>query len=247
MKKILSILTISSSLFASGCWTTKEDANMADLELDGNVAFSFKDAVTCKPITNAKVNFLGKSFKTDYKGQIIMPIPPKGFYGQIPLKLTKKGYITLNQNILAAVESYWNTKFLVSKDLSINSMRFVLSWGEIPKDLDLHLVSNKFNISYRTKKSFNNEVFLDRDAKKGYGAETITLKKVNPTQTYKVYVYNYSNETPFSGKANVAIYKNNSLDKVVPIKSHSRCVEIAEIHNKSITYTLKGVSNSHCK
>jgi hypothetical protein len=247
MKKILSILAITSSLFASSCWDTKEKADMFDMELDEKVVFSFKDAVTCEPVSDAKVKFMGVVHTTNYKGQIEVPIPREDISTNVPLQFEKSGYITLNQDVLAAAESYWNTKFLVSKDLSLNSMRFVLSWGDKPKDLDLHLVSENFHISFRKTKSIINEVKLDRDAMKGYGAETITLDKVDSDQTYKLYVYNYSNETRFSGKANVAIYKNNSLDKVVSIDNNSRCVEVAEVHNRQVNYTLRPVSDSYCK
>jgi hypothetical protein len=247
MKKILLILFITSSLFAKGCWNTQENADMFDMELDEKVIFSFKDAVTCEPVNGAKVKFLGVIHTTNQKGQIEVPIPRDDLSTNIPIHFEKKGYINLTQNILASVGSYWNTKFLVSKELPINSIRFVLSWGDKPKDLDLHLVSENFHISFRKTKSIINEVKLDRDSRKGYGAETITLDEVHRDQTYKLYVYNFSNEKKFSGKANVAIYKNNSLDKVVSIDKNSRCVEVAEIHDEQINYTLKSVSNKYCK
>lgn len=247
MKRILSILAISSSLFASGCWTTQELEDMAEQELNDVIVFSFKDAVTCENVSNAKIKFLGKTFITNSKGQIELSTPPEYVDANINLKFKKDGYIDFNQNILVSAQTCWHTKFLVSKKIPINSMRFILSWGKRPKDLDLHLVSSDFHLSYRNKKFAGNEAQLDRDARNGYGPETITLNRVKKNKKYKLYVYNYSNEQKYSGKANVAIYKNNSLNKIVSINKNSRCVEVAKIYNDKITYTMKSVSDKYCK
>ena len=59
MKELLLLVVFVASLYADGCWSVKEDANFGFSELNDKITFSFKDAVTCEPISYADVEFWG--------------------------------------------------------------------------------------------------------------------------------------------------------------------------------------------
>jgi len=247
LKQILSTLIISTYLIAKSCWTIKEKAIQENAELDNAVIFSFKDAVTCEPISNAKVTFLKHTFFTNQNGELKIPTPPDNMDLIIPLKVEKDGYITLIQKIKANVGTYWQHRFLLSKELPFNSARFVLGWSDIPQDLDLHLVGANFHISYRNK-IVSNKANLDRDARYGYGAETITLKEID-NQKYELFIHQYSKKGRMNHKVNLTIYKNNKILKVIhlPDNLKGRCFKVLTIDNKKIKYDLKIVDEKFCK
>ena len=249
-KILLGTVALTTQLFAgSGCWTTEHKAILESAELEGNIIFSFKDSKDCTPITNAKVTFAGKQFTTDYNGYLTLPIPPENIDMQIPLKVEKDGYITLKQNVMASVGSFWQNKFIMTKEIPIKSAKFILGWGESPKDLDLHLVSDDFHISYRNKTGAVYKAKLDRDSTQGYGPETITLDLLDKHKSYKVYVYKFSTYGEFDHSVNFSLYKNNKLDKSFsfPSNLHSRCVQVATIFNNTVKYDIKEVSSSKCR
>ena len=248
LKKILFSSMVISGLFASSCWNVEEKAIQEEAELNGEVVFSFKDAVSCEPIKQANVKFLNHNFKTNNKGEIRLPVPPDNIDIKVPLIIKSNGYITLKQNIMVSVGSYWQNKFLLSKTMPINSARFVLSWSDKPKDLDLHLVSDDFHISYRNK-TLSSQAKLDRDAMNGYGPETITLNYVNKNKTYKVYIYKYSKNGKLDHNVHLSVYKNNKLNKTIslPDNLNGRCIQVLSIKNNSIDYTIKPVDDKFCK
>ena len=136
----------------------------------------------------------------------------------------------------------------MTKELPLNSARFILAWGNRPADLDLHLKSDDFHISYRKTKSIPNKVKLDRDATQGYGPETITLDSLNKQNNYKVLVHRYSSTGSIDKKTNVSVYLNNKFDKVVYLENtQARCIQIAEITNNKIVYENVEVDENECK
>lgn len=248
LRKILFSGLFMSSLLAVSCWNTQEKALQEEAELDGKIVFSFKDAVTCEPITKADISFLNNHFITNNKGEVRMPIPPDDLDDNIPIFVKKNGYIPLKQNIIASVGSYWQHRFLLSKTIPIHSVRFVLNWGETPKDLDLHLISDDFHISYRNK-ILSTQAKLDRDARNGYGPETITLNNLNENKNYKLYVYKYSANGNLDHNVHVSVYKNNELNKVVnlPDNISGKCIQILDIQNNRIHYDIKTVPDNFCR
>ena len=72
----------------------------------------------------------------------------------------------------------------------------VLSWGALPKDLDLHLVEEGGCHVYYGSKTCSGEfkASLDVDETKGgdKGPETITTKKYNPNKRYMVFTHAYA-------------------------------------------------------
>jgi len=248
LKKVILISTLTISLMAESCWTSVEVASFAQDEFSDYARFSIKDAITCKPIDGALIKLGENVFKTDAKGQIKVPLPDTSLDKRVSIKMRKKGYIDADEKVMTVFGSYWNNLFLMSPDLPLKSTRFVLSWGSTPQDLDLHLISNNTHISYRHTRSISGKVKLDRDAKRGFGPETITVKDIDKNDTYKVVIYKYTSGGNINDKGQVRIYANSKLNKVVTLpNTKSRCIEIATVHNDKITYNTKVLDNSICR
>ncbi len=97
-------------------------------------------------------------------------------------------------------------------------MRFVLTWGELPTDLDSHLKTpeiegNAYHIYYSSQGSADSPPYaiLDIDDITSYGPETITIYELYPGE-YHYYIYNYSGspEITTSG-AVVQIFDDNGM------------------------------------
>ncbi|MBT5934485.1 hypothetical protein [Sulfurimonas sp.] len=247
-KTILLVSALLMSASASSCWKSEELASFAQDEFDEKARFSIKDVVTCRPIAHAKLSLGKMTFEADEQGIVTLPLPPENMDRELPVRLQKSGYITANENVMVVFGSYWNNLFLMSKALPIGSARFALSWDKKPSDLDIHLKSDNYHISYRTTKSIANRVKLDRDAMKGYGPETITVDKLDKNDTYKVLVNRYSKSGNIDNKTQVRVYINNKLDRIVRLKNTTAtCVQVATIHNNKVKYKLKELSNSECR
>jgi len=239
---------LATALFADSCWNKVEIAGFAQDEFSEKARFSIKDAVTCTPIAGALIILNGKRYKTDAYGQITVPLPDEDIDRNLPIQMKKAGYITANEKVMTVFGSYWNNLFLMSKDLPIKSSRFVLSWSNTPNDLDLHLKSDAYHISYRHTKNISGTAKLDRDARHGYGPETITVDKLNKNNNYRVLVFKYSNSGTINNKAQVRVYANGKLDNIVRLpNTNAKCIEVATIHNNKISYEVKELSNSECK
>ncbi len=244
------ILLISSGTIASadGCWDALELAKYGQKSLDDVAVFSFKDAINCQPLKDVKLNFLGKEFISDGNGTITMPQPPEEIDAFVPMSISKEEYIPVKKNMHVSLGNYWQTLFLLTKEIPLDSARFILSWGKDPADLDLHLKSDDFHISYRKTRSIPNKVKLDRDARKGYGPETITLDKLRADKEYTLLVHRYSTTGKINNKAKVSVYLNNSFDKTLFMKeTNAKCVQIATIKDKKITYKIEEVKERECQ
>jgi len=245
---VIYIYILLVNVSANSCWNTLEIASLADEELNGKTYFSIKDSVTCKPVAYAIFSIGHISFKADANGMVRMPLPPLTMDKTLAIKIERKGYITAKENLYVTLGSYWSNTFLMSKELPIHSARFVLSWDRKPSDLDLHLKSNHYHISFRDTKSIKDRVRLDRDATKGYGPETITVKKLDKNETYRVIVHRFSKDSYLNEKAQVRVYLNNKLDNVKQLKStKARCVEVATIKDNEISYKYRELEDKECK
>ncbi|MEA2019757.1 MAG: hypothetical protein U9N59_15055, partial [Campylobacterota bacterium] len=69
------------------------------------------------------------------------------------------------------------------------------------------------------------------------------------TKKYKVYIHKYSSKGKIDHNVNLSLYKNNKLDKSIPITGNpnSRCVQVLTIHNNQVKYEVKDVLESYCK
>ena len=92
--------------------------------------------------------------------------------------------------------------------------RIVLSWGEHPSDLDLHLRWNDEHIYWEHKRSRDRTADLDIDVVNGKGPETITIRQMSD-YTYHVFVHNFTggNKRDLSKNgATVRVYNSEGFE-----------------------------------
>jgi len=233
------ILLACPNLVVSECWDMQEISSFAFKELDGSTVLSFKDAVSCTPLSNVFVDIENQSLKTDSNGYIVFPnkVIASMMDGSLRMVAKKDGYCTLKKDVRVMVGMIKDKRYLMTKRLPIGKARFVLQWGDKPRDLDLHLVGEDFHISYRNMKVAVQKARLDRDDVSSYGPETITLENIISSKKYDVYVHNYSGEVSINDQAQVSVYKNSKLDNVVILPQTTKpYVKILEIRNHEVQY-----------
>lgn len=235
---LLSSLFGFSSLLQAACWERAEYRKIEGYaELDNKLILSYKDAVSCEPVDGASVQLGKLVYRTDARGYVKLPMTPfvEANDLEMPLKISKEGYVTVHTDLIVAAGTVLNRRMLLSPTLSGQGMRFILQWNDEPRDLDLHLEGDGYHISYRDMKS-SSQARLDQDETDGYGPETITISSVNGSANYKLWVNNYSAESGFTGNEKVLVYAGSKLLHVIPIKpTNSKRVDILEIHNSSLS------------
>lgn len=226
-------------------FTQQEKAEIEGFsELDQQYVVAFKDAETGNPITGITLTVAGKVLTSNAKGYVTLPndLIESTEDDEIPFTTQINGYIPLSATLRITAGSLWTHEFILSKKLPVEKIRFVLQWDKTPRDLDLHLVSDDFHISYRDKTDVPHQGRLDRDDTNSYGPETITLDRVEANKSYRLFVHNYSNEAHINAKGNVYVYANNRLDRIIPLSdTDSRTLMILQIVNKDIQYTMTPV------
>lgn len=173
-------------------------------------------------------NTSGEAIKTtstneDGKYEVKLPL------GNYTVKMIKEGYVTGSYNIYIASGSTLNQNATLvpnSSEMPAGDLRIVLTWDEVPRDLDSHLVGptadglGYFHTAYYSKDYSENGVKyadLDLDDTTSYGPETTTVYKMNSTGTYSFYVHDYTNGGDYSSKemsnsgAKVKVYKGDEL------------------------------------
>ena len=222
------------------CWTVQERAQIDGFaEMEDILVLSFKDAVNCKPITNASVFIGDMEYKSDGMGYVQLPMTPfvEMMDARAPLKVSKQGYITLTTELIVAAGTVLNRKQVLSPALGAGKMRFVLQWNDEPEDLDLHLKGPGFHISYRNMRSVPNKAKLDRDEMNGYGPETITLDKIETDAVYSLWVDNYSNDDFIHGKEEVFIYSGDQLVRKLTLpRTTQRGVHVLDIQQGELQF-----------
>jgi hypothetical protein len=213
---LLAIQALMFPAFAQSMWTVQEKAELEDMEMDGILVLKFKDAVTGAAIRDLSVIVAGEMYEGDFRGMVELPIElVEGVDDEdLPFIASAPGYIDLEDVLKIRLESVMVKRFLMTKGLKFNQARFVLEWDQRPVDLDAHLLGPGFHISYRNMRSVPGKAILDRDARQGFGPETITLEEIVKDATYTLTVDNYSNESPMRN-VKVSVYMDNRLHKVL--------------------------------
>tara|TARA_B100002003_G_C14107305_1_gene532584 strand:+ start:697 stop:1473 length:777 start_codon:yes stop_codon:yes gene_type:complete len=166
-------------------------------ELEGNLTLYFFNALNGEPIQNGVVQMLDiGQFETDEEGKILFPIPDDPS-ANIPVGFLARGFVDTDFTLELEAGTLFLNRFSVSPKIDIKHVRFVLDWGEKPKDLDAHLVKRgDYHISYRDKRKLaDGTAELDRDDTNGFGPETITVKKISPDAVYDYYIHDYSDRS----------------------------------------------------
>jgi len=171
--------------------------------------------------------------------------------GLLVLTASLDGFITASVEVqipLSLVQSVQTVPLFLSPILDPHTeMRLVMSWGRLPKDLDLHVLKinrhsgAKCDTYYRNKEGCSG-LSLDVDNTKGgnNGAETITFDEPGDS-LYLMYVHDYSNDTTrlVQSEARITLYSNNGQAPIkmeVPTRdtnTHSRWWIIGHMDGKS--------------
>lgn len=206
MKKqiFLSALLILGSLMLFGQIDKMKEILEDELSMqDGEgIRLRIFDAVSGDPVKGASLHFRhAGSHKTDMAGTVLLPLPDKD--GTYPFEFSAEGYITAVYHLEVIGGTVFHNRFHVSPVLEIGTVRMVLEWGRRPADLDLHLVKTSgYHISYRNmRSSADGQARLDRDARNGFGPETITIVNLDETAEYLCYVHDYSNRDRAGSRA----------------------------------------------
>lgn len=195
--------------------------------------------------TNGLLN-TEKTVISDDKGcyYCILPI------GLYTAEITKEGYYKGYTNIIASPGN--NQQYSVLTPIvKANEYRVVLTWGELPSDLDSHLMGTLkgtvIHVSYLGKEVYSNGsviASLDYDDTTSYGPETITFTIDDINDTVKYYVHDYSNgwndnsyELSYSN-AKVMVYGGDYTIKPkvynIPVGKQGTIWNVFEIRNNEI-------------
>jgi hypothetical protein len=215
-------------------------------ELEGQTTLYFFDAVNGKPVADATITFNGKTATTDADGQVQFPTLSDVGAGEQTLsaQFKKSGYVSTEIPIEYMSGSVWFNRYSVTRTISMDSLRIVLDWSDSPQDLDAHLIKqDSYHISYRDMKSYEDLAVLDRDDRDGWGAETITMQRLQEDGVYRYYIVDYTNQARptnqalSASKAHVRVYSNNGLEHtfVVPPKQTGTIWEVFTIKDGQLT------------
>ena len=238
--RLLMFLSGLLPVVSQACWSLEERKEIEGFsELDDVLILSFKDALNCASVYDARVQIGELEYFTDNLGYARLPLAP--FAAQmdstLTITVTRKGYVPLTTDLIIQSGIVLNRKLVMTPALSEGKVRFVLQWNDEPMDLDLHLKGPDFHISYRNMKDAPNRAKLDRDELEGYGPETITLDRILSDANYSVWVDNYSGDGKFQGSERVYVYSGEQLLKEIRLHSTGqRGVKIMEITGGSFHY-----------
>ncbi|MDR0709393.1 MAG: hypothetical protein LBF77_04945 [Spirochaetaceae bacterium] len=168
-------------------------SDMALMAMDGVIPMRFTNALDGQGIPGGVVSINGVGdFVTDGRGIAQLPIIPDGIHNMV---FSKDGFITTPIEFRVQLSTVIFNWFAISPGLNGQAYRFVLSWGERPADLDMHLEkSNEYHISYgNMHTSADGNANLDRDDTDSFGPETITVRKIDNAAAYDFYVIDYTN------------------------------------------------------
>ena len=203
-------------------------------EGQGNISGQFVDALTGENVSG--VTYEIRDGWNNIDGEdIVISSTAEGSYnvdipaGNYTILAKADQYIDNSINITVTENSSRQANITLSPKNggsldSNNNLRFVLTWGENPSDLDSHLFGPNidgngiFHTYFSNKDYYNNELIanLDLDDTTGFGPETTTIYKMNSSGKYSFYVHDYSNKE--SGTSNelskssakVVIYNGNT-------------------------------------
>jgi hypothetical protein len=200
---------------------TMED-EMESLE-NGKFVLKFINAENGKPVDSAKISIEGVGeFLTNLDGKALIDILPDK---NNTFRFSRKGFIEATYTFEVVAGTIFYNRFSVSPVIDFGALRVVLEWGKSPADLDAHLIKEgDYHISFQNMHiAADGSAKLDRDDRKGFGPETITVKTVDNKATYTYYVKNFSNANSSKStvlsksKASVKIYGDNKLLKTFTI------------------------------
>ncbi|HHT24876.1 MAG TPA: S8 family serine peptidase [Clostridiaceae bacterium] len=169
----------------------------------GTVSGQVIDAVDGAGLTDVKLTFFSgdsqvQEINVDAEGRYSIDLP-QGNYRMVG---NKEGYIENETEVVSVADTNSdNQNLILSPNITSEQARFVLSWGEQPYDLDLHMKGPGMNGAEYGHVFWDDKIYpsaddihyaLDVDDTWSYGPETITIEKELPGE-YIVYVHDFTN------------------------------------------------------
>ena len=158
--------------------------------------------------------------------------------GDYTFDINSSGYVRDYYNVHVAGEENNERDFVISNAVSTGSLRVVLTWGSVPRDLDGHLIGTSssgksVHVSWMDKS--DSVANLDVDYIYGNGCETITLTDTGGTYRYIVNRFSYDGSIGTSG-AVIKIYTDDGRITTITPPSNVNAVnwEVFRIENGTI-------------
>ncbi|MBG87392.1 MAG: hypothetical protein CMO80_10885 [Verrucomicrobiales bacterium] len=204
-----------------------------------------RDAVTGLVLPNVLVSVLGETGLSDLSGNYqISNLNPRPSVVQA----SRMGYASISNQISLSTQPINNLSFAMSPTIdNDNSMRTVLTWGQLPFDLDSHLltpvISNfTHHIAFYNRGSLTTTPFanLDVDDASSFGPETITITNLFPG-AYHYYVHNLSgfpSLTNSSAEVRIFTSAGEVLSRGVPTAPDGAYWYVARVDGASKTLTI---------
>ena len=214
------------------------------------------DATTGKPVSGATVKAYPsyvsgmpeKEAKTESNGTVALELEKTGNY---VLRISKDGYI--EEDFTEYLVSGENFKTLaIAPAASGDVIRFVVSWGSYPRDLDCYLrgrtaggTNVDINFTNMSATESGREIAsLDVDDMDGHGPETVTL---SASGEFDFMVTDYGMTGDISrSQAQVKIYVGSSLYKTITVPAGlENGWHVCRVVNGEIIITNRAQSTSY--
>lgn len=186
---------------------TESDPVSFSVAAGGSVSGTVTHAATGEALEGAVVSALQNgqeldSATTDAQGRYTIPELPSGTY---TLEVRAPGFLRTSEEgvtVTAGEETAQN--FALTPLLTIGQVRIVLTWGELPSDLDAHLwlpQTQPYHVYYDRMGNAEScpSAELDVDNTNSFGPETITIAQKVSGGQYVYYVHRYSADGELAG------------------------------------------------
>lgn len=170
------------------------------------------------------------------------------YVGAYTAEISKRGFVTAYANIVASPKDGIQYA-AITPILDENEYRIILTWGDLPQDLDAHIMGTVdgilYHVYYGNKTYIHNDktiASLDWDDTSSYGPETITLSWTENNGSCAYYVNDFSNGRDDNSmglsysSAKVVVYKGNTLLTTynVPVGYKGTKWQVFEINNGTL-------------
>lgn len=207
----------------------------------GIVSGTVVSATTGLPVSGVSVACGRATTLSDDSGDFSLEVP----VGNQTVRFTKTGFCDFSLPVAVQKGETSEVDTLpISTALASGQYRIVLSWGELPYDLDSHLwTPGGYEVYFGDEGADNSSpfVWLDIDDTESYGPETITITQ-STTGTYTYSVHNFSADFGFdepltASHARVEVYNVNGLMRsfTVPTSGTGNWWNVFTMSNGAIT------------
>ncbi|MEO5511157.1 MAG: Ig-like domain-containing protein, partial [Longimicrobiales bacterium] len=200
-------------------------------------------AVSLRSGINATTGPVVATTTTNSSGQFSFTGMPAGVYS---LAASADGYAGgIRPGIVLGGNNVTGQDITLSPLGSEGELRFVLTWGAAPNDLDSHLTGpvnsegGRFHVAYYSQGSNVSSPFasLDRDDTSAFGPETVTITSQLPG-VYRYYIHNYSGYPDISqSNGHVDVYRGSVriAEFYVPVTGSGRYWLVFEMNGNTLT------------